>query len=363
MPIVCKFKYIIVFTIYVAAAPPHEYQKDERSSTTATQLHSALADLKHQVDQLQDGHVDHDDQLTSIHATIGKIQRDVERFGGQMQDVIQKTEHVLAINQHLQDQLSCAKQHLPNADSKWVVSPGQFKIEEEIGRGSWATVHKAIYQGQLVAAKCLHRVINSPQTRELFQQEMQTALICQHKNIISFIGAKLEGDPVILMELMDMNLRDAYNEHRINENQKRQIFYNIAEALCFLHNRQPPVIHRDVSSANVLLRALPNNEWLAKLGDLGTAKIQKHTDTPGPGAIAYAAPEVASPKLHSPKMDVYSFGILILEVLTETFPFDKIPLKIKVQQKFPTYHLLVCGCIVFQPHERLTMQEILPNIK
>jgi len=86
-------------------------------------------------------------------------------------------------------------------------------------------------------------------------------------------------------------------------------------ALHFLHTRPDPVIHCDVSRANVLLKVLYNGEWLAKLGDLGTAKIQQQTAIPSPGAWVYAATEAPTPEKHSPKMDMYSFRVLVIETL------------------------------------------------
>ena len=354
--------YLIILSISIVATP---YQRQDevplsRNPTTMMQL---LADLKHQVKQLQTNHDDHDDQLASIHTTISIIQKEVKKFESQIQDVTHKVEHVLANNQCLQDQVSRIEQHLLHSSKmcQWVVSQDQIKIGEEIGRGSWATVHKATFQGRLVAAKRLHEVICSPQTRELFQREMETAVICQHENIIKCFGVTLDGRPVILMELMDMSLRVAYGQNRITDNQKPQILCNVAQALHYLHSLPVgPVIHRDVSSANVLLKSIPDGKWLAKLGDLGTAKIQKHAATPGPGAIAYAAPEVAKPNCHSPKMDVYSFGILVLEVLTVTHPYQKInDLKRRVKQQFPRYYELVFRCTKEQLDDRPTMYEAL----
>ena len=142
------------------------------------------------------------------------------------------------------------------------------------------------------------------------------------------------------------------------------ILYDVASALHFLHTRPDPVIHRDVSSANVLLKAQYNGEWLAKLGDLGTAKIQQHVTTPGPGALAYAAPEVGDPKVHSTKMDVYSFGIVIVEILTKTLPFQTLDaLKCTVQQQFPQYHLLVTRCTNHQPSNRPTMYDVIKQLE
>ena len=84
---------------------------------------------------------------------------------------------------------------------------------------------------------------------------------------------------------MDSSLRSAYEESKIEDHQLLGILHDIASALHFLHTRPDPVIHRDVSSVNMLLKAHYNGEWLAKLGDLGTAKLQSLATTAGPGAM------------------------------------------------------------------------------
>ena len=139
------------------------------------------------------------------------------------------------------------------------------------------------------------------------------ALQCQHQNVVTFLGATLEGSPVILMEMMDASLRSAYEEERVKDYQINGILRDVAKALHFLHTRPDPVIHHDVSSANVLLKVLYNGEWLAKLGDLGTANLQHYIATPFPEAMAYGAPEAGDYTRHSAKMDVYSFGVVIIE--------------------------------------------------
>ena len=124
----------------------------------------------------------------------------------------QQLSDVQTTNEHLKSQLSLTQQQLLGVQSMmtcsrlWVISHDQFTIGREIGRGSWASVHKAEFRGTNVAAKRLHDKITFPETREVFQQEMEMALHCQHQNIVTFLGATLEGHPVILMELMDINL-------------------------------------------------------------------------------------------------------------------------------------------------------------
>ena len=189
------------------------------------------------------------------------------------------------------------------------------------------------------------------------------ALHCQHQNIVTFLGATIEGAPVILMELMDVNLRIAYEQGQIINSQIHGLLYNVAKALHFLHTRPDPVIHRDVSSANVLLKVLYNGEWLAKLGDLGTAKIQQQVASAGPGAIAYGAPEAVDYTKHSTKMDVYSFGVVVIETLTKTHPFLKVDtLKAQVHQQFPQYDQLVTSCTKQQSCDRPTMYDVLVHL-
>ena len=356
-----------------------------------------LTTLKNQVEKLQ---IDHSNQMT-INATAEKqkidMQKSIEKLEILLTDIqatneylqlqlsdVQKTnthlqnqlssvnksnELLQANNAHLQNQLSLTQQQLLGVQSMvtssrlWVVSHDQFTIGREIGRGAWATVHETTFRGATVAAKCLHQLIIAPRTRQLFQREMEMALQCQHQNIVTFLGATLEGHQVILMELMDTNLRDAYEHGNIKDHQMLGIFYDIASALHFLHTRPDPVIHRDVSSANVLLKALYNREWLAKLADLGTAKLQLQAGTANPGAMAYGAPEAGDYTKHSPKMDVYSYGILILEILTTTHPFEVVDaLKTQVQQQFPQYHQLVTSCTNQQSSDRPTMYDVIGQL-
>ena len=81
------------------------------------------------------------------------------------------------------------------------------------------------------------------------------------------------------------------------------------------------------------------------------------------GALAYAAPEVADPERHSTKMDVYSFGVLVIEVFTKTLPFQNLDaLKAQVQLQFPQYHHLVTSCTIQQSSYKPTMYEVIEQL-
>ena len=328
-------------------------------NSTVTRMHHNVSEMEKKFENLQ----------TQVMHYQQKTDESIQRMVVNVDNAFRKSLEVQERNAYLTNQLSLTQQQLLGVQSMmtcsrlWVVSHDQFTIGREIGRGAWATVHETTFRGAMVAAKRLHQLITAPRTRQLFQREMEMALQCQHQNIVTFLGATLEGPLVILMELMGTNLRSAYEQGNIKHHQVLGILYDIASALHFLHTRPDPVIHRDVSSANVLLKALYNGEWLAKLGDLGTAKIQQQAATAGPGAMAYGAPEAGDYTKHSPKMDVYSYGILILETLTATHPFEMVDaLKVQVQQQFPEYHQLVISCTNQQSSDRPTMYYVIKEL-
>ena len=331
-------------------------------NSAVRQLHQNVSEMEKKFESLQT-------QVSYYQQKTERMETNVENAFQKAFEVQKSNEELQKSNAHLINQLSLTQQQLLGLQSmmtcsrSWVVSNDQFTIGREIGRGAWASVHETTFRGTTVAAKCLHQLLNAPRTRQLFQREMEMALQCQHQNIVTFLGATLEGSPVILMELMDTNLRSAYEQGHIRDHQVLGILYDTASALHFLHTRPDPVIHRDVSSANVLLKTQYNGGWLAKLGDLGTAKVQQQAATAGPGAIAYGAPEAADFTKHSPKMDVYSYGVLILEILTKTHPFQMVDaLKVQVQQQFPQYHQLVTSCTNQKSNDRPTMYDVIGQL-
>jgi len=218
------------------------------------------------------------------------VYKELAEVKGQLHQLQQK--HLMMQDQYftLQHQIT-SLYNIVVTSRLWLLSREEIKIGEEIERGAWGTLHKATFRGSIVAAKCLHRVISTPETRGLFQKEMEMCLQCQHQNIVTLLGATLDDNPVMVMELMDMSLRKAISDDIVNDNHFHQISTNIARALLFLHNRLPhPIIHGDVTSANVLLkRDYTTEQWLAKLTDFGCARLTS-SKLISCGAVAYAAP-------------------------------------------------------------------------
>ena len=144
-----------------------------------------------------------------------------------------------------------------------------------------------------------------------------------HPNLLQFIRATLEGELIILTELMPTSLRAVLERARepLPHQQISTISLDIARALNYLHLMRPtPFIHRDISSANVLLEPQPNDRWKAKVSDYGSFNLLENLRTIGPGSPVYAAPEANIPPLQSPKMGIFSFGVLLVEMCTACFP-------------------------------------------
>ena len=205
----------------------------------------------------------------------------------------------------------------------WAIDREEIQFTgEELGIGGWAEVKVAKFRAVRVAAKCLHSQIISPYNRDLFIREMNMAARVRHPNLLLFVGATLKGELIILTELMPTSLRAILQLGKpLTQQHLLSIACDIAKALNYLHQMTPdPIIHRDVSSANVLLDYGCNSNWKAKLSDYGSANFLRQLETASPGNPTYAAPEANIPAQQSNKMDIFSFGVLLVEMCTAQFP-------------------------------------------
>ncbi len=258
----------------------------------------------------------------------------------------------------------------------WQVSPEEVCIceDEILGRGAWGYVAKGTFRGTTVAVKRVYPEILQQTTVDRIRREIGTMAQIRHPNLVLFVAAVLneKTGPMIVTELLDTTLRSAYQDNRVGPN-KRRIFGDISSALVYLHRHREPVIHRDVSSANVLLLSLPNDKWLAKLSDFGSANLARDATTPGEGAILYTAPEAFPQSPHSPqprpqqttKIDVYSFGVLACEVVTRTFPKSElfVCLLSSMEGVWRDLHPLITSCVSHSPQDRPSMDTVLQHIK
>ena len=245
----------------------------------------------------------------------------------------------------------------------WALEREEITLTDvELGRGGWAAVKVAKFRGIDVAAKCIYNTILSDHNRALFAREMNMAARLRHPNLVQFIGATVRGEPLILMELMRTTLRLELGHGPLSCAQTLAISKDVARALNYLHLMQPDsLIHRDVSSANVLLDPAPNNCWIVKLSDYGSVNFVQRTVSAGPGNPLYAAPEANNPDLHSTKMDVYSYGVLLSEMCSGLFPdVDHTVLVERVNDE-QMADIVEC-CLANERDRRPTMNRILAQL-
>ena len=243
-----------------------------------------------------------------------------ERRAEVAEERVQNLERSLA--ETTQDLRQC-EDHLESYSTHWVVRRDELDLTgPELGVGGWATVTVAKFRGIKVAVKRIHNRIISHHNLQLFQREMNMAARLRHSNLVQFIGVTTDGEMMIVMELMATSLRSQLEtDVYFQPNTVKAISLGVACGLNYLHLIQPdPIVHRDISSANVLLEELPHRVWRAKLTDYGSVNVVCQLHTQNPGSPAYSAPEAFDPHLQFPKMDIYSFGALVLEMLTGRLP-------------------------------------------
>ena len=177
-----------------------------------------------------------------------------------------------------------------NGAPDWILSREEIQITSKtLGEGAWATVSEGIFRGSRVAVKRMHRLILSSYNVHLFEREMAIASRCRHPNLLQFIGATKEDRqaPLIVMEILETSLRSVLEERELEPEEVITISLDVARALNYLHlNKPSPIIHRDLSSANVLLWR-HGNAWRGKVSDYGTANFMKECTTINPGAVVY----------------------------------------------------------------------------
>ena len=175
-----------------------------------------------------------------------------------------------------------------------VIDRSEIEIgTKQLGEGGWGRVVEGKFQRCPVAVKQLYDIIDSSYNRELFQREIEMASRCRHPCLLQFIGATNDREsPLFVMELMETSLRALLDGHELSETDISVISLDVARALNYLHKKN--VIHRDISSANVLLWR-QGNQWRGKVSDYGTANFKQLSRTMAPGAMIYSAPEALTP--------------------------------------------------------------------
>jgi serine/threonine protein kinase len=222
---------------------------------------------------------------------------------------------------------------IPNNDNIYKT----YQIINKIDSGSYGTIYKikSLLDEKIYALKKTKLIFNPKK----FNIEVRALSILEHTNVIKYYSSWIDRDIdnindnnylYILMELCDMNLHNVISNLDYIERKKHiyELFRQILEGMKYLHDNN--IIHRDIKPSNILVKI--NKDFKIKITDFGCAKITNDGNTfmkkknfiPSSQALGtkfYVAPEIINFELHNHKVDIYSLGILLFELVNnyETF--------------------------------------------
>ena len=363
-----------------------KYQERERKYFQLKQSHDDL------VTKYQDREYEYRQLAQSHDKLVTKYEAYESELGESLRTEREEFASVQTAHQHLKERMSFTQNELHSKtnelaslrrrvhamENSWRISHRDIVLTgNELGRGGWGIIWLGEFRGQRVAVKQMHDIIQGTEYMELLHREINTMSQLRHPNLLQFIGAVLDhpsGNPMIITEVMDTSLRKAYESKELTPHPSCRpvilsIMRDVAVGLKYLHCLPDPIIHRDVSSANVLLESKGPRKWKTKISDFGSANRARAAVTKAPGALVYGAPEcfqsvVDSERVQTTKVDVFSYGITLCEILTCRFPEHQVfqEMLIRVQSFDRELYSVIVVCTKRQPHERPDMRLVIKDI-
>ncbi|CAN4077367.1 unnamed protein product [Withania somnifera] len=207
-----------------------------------------------------------------------------------------------------------------------------ISLKEEIGRGSYGVVYHGIWNGSDVAVKVYHWNQCSEETMLDYKKEVEIMKRLRHPNVLLFMGAVFsqEKSAIVTEFLPRGSLFKALhgNNQPLDFKRRLRMALDVARGMNYLHRRNPPIVHRDLKSSNLLV----DKSWTVKVGDFGLSKLKNATfltAKSGRGTPQWMAPEVLRNEPSTEKSDVFSFGVILWELMTESIPWNNLnPLQV-----------------------------------
>lgn len=282
------------------------HEKLQASQINITSLEEELKTLKQSISYLRSHQnaKDHELQQKFVQLTElqGRLQQNETQTVTLQQRLRDREQEITELRTRTLNQTERERsfRHSNETDMlPWQIKRNEIQMtdnpDNSLGVGAWARVVRGKFRRTKVAVKEIHQVLLSDENsyiRESFEVEVGIASRCRHPCLLQFIGASIDAEGLLLItELMDRSLRSLYEEQPLLKREVCIISLDVVLALNYLHKSLPhPIIHRDISSANVLLWR-QNDQWRAKVSDYGNANYVRQSRKDGPGSAVYSAPE------------------------------------------------------------------------
>ncbi|RZC56195.1 hypothetical protein C5167_015045 [Papaver somniferum] len=198
-------------------------------------------------------------------------------------------------------------------------------IGEKIGQGSCGSVYRGLWCGSDVALKLFVKLDYSDDLLHSCRQEVLLMKRLRHPNVLLFIGAVASPQHLcVITEFLPCgslyHLLQRSSE-KLDWRRRVLMALDIARGMNYLHLCNPPIVHRDLKSSNLLV----DRNWTVKVGDFGLSKFKHQTflsTLTGRGMPQWMAPEVLRNDRSDEKSDVYSYGVILWEIATQKIPWD-----------------------------------------
>ena len=239
------------------------------------------------------------EQLQEKERSEANLWRKIQQLQNEVSSLQRKQEEQRQEVDEMRRQRASAEREKSSYD--WIISRNEVQVtDKSLGSGGWGIVYEGRYCGCAVAVKKIRQDFAPACSLKKFQREIDMASKFRHPCLLQFIGATIDREfPLLVTELMETSLRRLLGERPLSIGEVSIISLDVARALNYLHRKRPvPMIHRDISSANVLLwrkagreTGIQEAQWRGKVSDYGTAKFVEEVMTQNPGCFVYSAPE------------------------------------------------------------------------
>jgi len=267
--------------------------------------------------------------------------------------------------------------------ASYIIKYQNLQIGNELGRGAFGVVYHGTLQHADVAIKQLQLTTMSPEVTRKFLEEARVMTNLHHPNVITFYGVCTEPNHYsMVMELAQGGSLDHLLQSKkpLSWGERWRIATDIGKGLLHLHSHEPPILHRDMKSANVLLDGQGN----AKLTDFGLAKVRAETRTLSmeptgriAGSLLWMAPELFGMSIKPSKAaDIFAYGVILWEIAARHLPYenvaspDLIPMLIKEGKREaipagtpPTFARLISSCWAQDPAARPIVENIVSELE